>query len=92
MCTQIFVKFPCGCARKYETISCYRDYTCPPNVIKHEDVPVSAVKGCQWRCAYYPKVKQDVAGPARDDSVRAGGRKEAAKLDERRTEAVEAEG
>jgi hypothetical protein len=72
MCTQIFVKFPCGCARKYETISCYKDYTCPPNVIKREDVPVSTVKG--------PKVKQDVAGPARGDRVRTDGRKEAAKL------------
>lgn len=39
-----------------------------------------------------PEAKQDVAGSARGDSVRAGGRKEAPKLNEGRTEAVEAEG
>lgn len=63
-------------------MNCYEDYTCPPNVIKREDVPVSVVKGCQWRCASRPKAKQDVAGSARGDSVRAEGRKEAPKLNE----------
>lgn len=51
-----------------------------------------SLKVANGRCAYCPKVKQDVARPARGDSVRAEGRKEAAKLNEERTEAVEAEG
>ena len=64
----------------------------PPNVIKRENVPVSVAKGCRWGCAYCPKAKQDVAGSARGDSDRAEGGKEAPKLNEGRTEAVEAEG
>jgi hypothetical protein len=92
MCIQIFVKFPCGCARKYQTINCYEGYTCPLNVIKREDVPVSLIKGCQWRCAYCPKAKHDVAWSAGGDSVKAEGREEATKLKEEGTGAVEAEG
>jgi hypothetical protein len=89
MCTQIFVKFPCGCARKYETISCYEDYTCPLNIIKRNEVPVSAVKACQWICAYCPKAKQEVVGSAHGEDIRADGQKEAQKLKDGKVEAEE---